>query len=86
MGYITGETQLSPEEQKYYENYFDLFLTDGWKQFVQGSKDILDSHSIDDLKNEKDLSQLQGQRVVLLNIIRFETGIQNAFEELSNND
>jgi len=77
---------LSPEEQKYYENYFDLFLTDGWKQFVQESKDILDSHSIDDLKNEKDLSQLQGQRVVLLNIIRFETGIQNAFEELSNND
>ena len=77
---------MSPEEQKYYENYFDLFLTDGWKQFVQESKDILDSHSIDDLKNEKDLSQLQGQRVVLLNIIRFETGIQNAFEELSNND
>ena len=77
---------MSPEEQKYYENYFDLFLTDGWKQFVQESKDILDSHSIDDLKNEKDLFQLQGQRVVLLNIIRFETGIQNAFEELSNND
>jgi len=77
---------LSPEEQKYYENYFDLFLADGWKQFVQEAKDILNSHSIDDLKTEKDLSQLQGQRVVLLNIIRFETGIQNAFEELSNND
>jgi hypothetical protein len=77
---------LSPEEQKYYENYFDLFLTDGWKQFVQEAKEILNSHSIDDLKTEKDLSQLQGQRVVLLNIIRFETGIQNAFEELSNND
>ena len=77
---------MSPEEQKYYENYFDLFLADGWKQFVQEAKDILNSHSIDDLKTEKDLSQLQGQRVVLLNIIRFETGIQNAFEELSNND
>ena len=86
MGYITGETQLSPEEQQYYENYFDLFLTSGWKQFVKEAKETLDSHSIDDIKNEKDLSRLQGQRVALLNIIRFETGIQNAFEELSNND
>jgi len=77
---------LSPEEQKYYENYFDLFLTDGWKQFVQEAKEILEGHSIDDIKNEKDLSQLQGQRIALLNIVRFETGIQNAFEELSNND
>lgn len=77
---------MSPEEQKYYENYFDLFLTSGWKQFVQETKETLDSHSIDDIKNEKNLSHLQGQRVALLNIIRFETGIQNAFEELSNND
>ena len=86
MGYITGETQLSPEEQQYYENYFDLFLTSGWKQFVAEAKESLDSHSIDDIKSEKELSQLQGQRTALLNIVRFETGIQNAFEELSNND
>ena len=77
---------MSPEEQQYYENYFDLFLTDGWKQFVQESQDALDSHSIDDIKNEKELSHVQGKRTALLNIVRFETGIQNAFEELSNND
>ena len=77
---------MSPEEQQYYENYFDLFLTGGWKQFVQESQDALDSHSIDDIKTEKELSHIQGQRTALLNIVRFETGIQNAFEELSNND
>ena len=77
---------MSPEEQKYYENYFDLFLTSGWKQFVQETKDTLESHSIDNLKSEKELSLLQGQRTALFNIVRFETGIQNAFEELSNND
>ena len=77
---------MSPEEQKYYENYFELFLTTGWKQFVQESQDTLDGHSIDDIKDAKELSHVQGQRTVLLNIVRFETGIQNAFEELSNND
>jgi hypothetical protein len=76
---------LSPEEQKYYENYFELFLTSGWKQFVQEAQETLDSHSIDKIKNEKELSHVQGQRTALLNIVRFETGIQNAFEELSNN-
>ena len=26
---------MSPEQQKYYDTYFDLFLSDGWKQFIK---------------------------------------------------
>ena len=33
---------LTPEEEKYYETYFDLFLGEGWKQFVQEIEDIID--------------------------------------------
>jgi len=75
---------LSPEESEYYDNYFDLFMHPGWKQFVEDSQESLDSQRIEDLKTEKDLFYVQGQRSVLLNTVRFEDGIKNAFEELTN--
>ena len=75
---------MSPEESEYYDNYFDLFMHPGWKQFVEDSQESLDSQRIEDLKTEKDLFYAQGQRSVLLNTVRFEDGIKNAFEELTN--
>ncbi len=77
---------MTPEEEKYYENYLDLFLHPGWKQFVAEAQESLDTHQIEDIKNEQELFHLQGQRTSLLNIVRFETGIQNAFELESDND
>lgn len=74
---------MSPEDEKYYETYFDLFLHPGWKQFVEESQELLDSHSIEDIKDDIDLAYLKGQRCSLLNITRFETGIKNAFEEIT---
>jgi hypothetical protein len=71
---------LSPEEEKYYEIYLDLFLHPGWKQFVEEAQETLDTHIIEDIKSEKELFLLQGQRTALLNIVRFETGIKNAFD------
>ena len=75
---------MSPEESEYYDNYFDLFMHPGWKQFVEDSQESLDSQRIEDLKTEKDLFYVQGQRSVLLNTVRFADGIKNAFEELTN--
>jgi len=82
---LAGETRLSPEEEKYYENYLDLFLHPGWKQFVEEAQETLDTHIIEDVKSEKELFLLQGQRIALLNIVRFETGIKNAFDMESEN-
>ena len=76
---------MSPEEEKYYENYLDLFLHPGWKQFVEEAQETLDTHIIEDVKSEKELFLLQGQRIALLNIVRFETGIKNAFDMESEN-
>lgn len=75
---------MSPEEQQYYDNYFDLFLHPGWQQFVEDSQESLDLHRIEDIKNEKELFYVQGQRSVLHNTIRFEDGIKNTFEDLTN--
>jgi len=71
---------LSPEDEKYYENYLDLFLHSGWKQFVAEAEELLDSYVIEEIKDDIDLSFVKGQRSSLLNITRFETGIKNAIE------
>ena len=76
---------MSPDEDKYYENYLDLFLHPGWQQFVKEAQETLDTHHIEDIKGEKELFHLQGQRTALLNIVRFETGIKNAFDMESGN-
>jgi hypothetical protein len=77
---------LSPEDEKYYENYLDLFLHEGWKQFVEEAEELLDSYVIEDIKDEIDLAFVKGQRSSLLNITRFQTGIKNAIEMESDDD
>jgi len=76
---------LSPDEEKYYDNYFELFMTSGWKQFVDEAQQLVDSYIIENIKDELDLSFVKGQRSSLLNIVRFETAIRNAYEMEKNN-
>ncbi len=73
---------MSPEEQKYYETYFDLFMTDGWKQFMEEINEILDRHRIEDIKNETHLAFVKGERDALFRVRRFETGIKSAYDVL----
>jgi len=73
---------LSPEENKYYDNYFDLFVSDGWKQFIEEVSEILDKHRIEDIKSEQHLAFVKGERDALFRIQRFETGIRSAYEVL----
>lgn len=77
---------MSPEDEKYYENYLDLFLTAGWKQFAKEAQDLIDSYRIEEIKNEQDLFFVQGQINTLMNVINFETGIRNALDMEAGND
>ena len=73
---------MSPEENNYYDNYFDLFASDGWKQFIEEIEEILDRHRIEDIKNEQHLAFVKGERDALFRVRRFETGIKSAYDVL----
>jgi hypothetical protein len=73
---------LTSEEEKYFERYFDLFVTSGWKQFIEEITETLDTHSIEDIKDERHLALLQGERKALLKIQNFETGIRNSYDHI----
>jgi len=67
----------------YYNNYFDLFRTEGWKQFIsdlEQNKEII--NSVDAVKDADDLHFRKGQLNVLSFILNFEVGVNNAFEDI----
>ena len=77
---------MSPEEQKYYETYLDLFIHDGWKQFVSEIEDILDNYRIEDIKDEKQLLFVKGERAALYRVRRFANGIKNTYDQMQERD
>jgi len=71
---------LSPEDQKYYETYFDLFIHPGWKQFQEEIQDILDKYRIEDIKDERHLAFIKGERDAFFRVTRFENSMKHAYE------
>ena len=73
---------MTPELQKYYESYFDLFLTDGWKQFMEDVKESAEVFNVRNVPDETALKFVQGQLLILDQIHNWETGIRNAYESI----
>lgn len=77
---------MTPELEKYYETYFDLFTTDGWKQFME---DISESASTFDVRNVPDESALkfvQGQLLIMDKLINWELGVRNAYDSVNEDE
>ena len=71
---------MDQETQKYYETYFELFASDGWKQFIEEITDIHDGYRIEHIKDEKDLSRIKGERAMLFRMMQFEYRIKASYD------
>mgnify|MGYP003628159159 CR=1 FL=1 len=69
--------------QKAYDNYFALFRTEGWKQFIEDMESVYDGFHIEDIKDEQSLFKTQGELKILNNILCFENGIKANYEILT---
>ena len=75
---------MTPELETYYNTYFDLFRTDGWKQLIEDLKQNATAiNSVEATKDVDDLYLRKGQLNVLAHIINLESVIENAFEEIN---
>ena len=77
---------MSPEEEKYYEVYLDLFLHKGWEQFENELEEILSNYRIEDIKDEKHLAFVKGERDAFFRMRRFANGIKYAYERMQEQD
>ncbi len=75
---------MDQETQTYYDNYFSLFITDGWKQltseFTSNANNI---NSIEATKDANDMYFRKGQLNVLAHLINMETIVSTNYEEAS---
>ena len=73
---------MTPENVKHYENYFDLFNTDGWSQLMEQVQVDKDNFQIEAIADEKTLYQTQGQLYVLNTLINMEDMVRAAYDSI----
>lgn len=74
---------LTKEEEDYYNNFFALCRTEGWKQLESNLKSNLEIvNDISYLSSEKDLFKALGAREVLLSLINFKENTQDSMDAL----
>jgi len=73
---------MTPENVKHYENYFDLFNTDGWSQLMEQVQVDKDNFHIEAIADEKTLYQTQGQLYVLNTLINMEDMVRAAYDSI----
>jgi len=75
---------MDQETQQYYDAYFSLFITDGWKQLVQDfGNNALQINSIEATKDVNDMFFRKGQLNILAHLINMETIVTTNYEEAS---
>lgn len=75
---------LDQETQQYYDNYFTLFSTDGWKQLIEELKqNALVINSVEATKDANDLYMRKGQINVLAYILNLEATTNTNYDELN---
>ena len=73
---------MDQETQKYYANYFDLFATEGWKEFIKEMREVHENYRIEQIKDETELNRIKGERATLFRVLRFEDAIRRHYDLL----
>ena len=68
--------------EKYYDNYFDLFLTAGWKQYIEDTQLAYDSINLETSKDWDSYLVQRTTRQNLKSILGLEEGIKAAYDRM----
>ena len=75
---------MDREVQEYYDKYFSLFLTDGWKQLLEDfNNNAIQINSVEATKDSDDLHFRKGQLNVLAHLLNMENIVKANYEEAS---
>ena len=75
------------ETQQYYDAYFSLFITDGWKQLVEEfTTNAIQINSVEATKDVDDMNFRKGQLNILAHLLKLETRVNTNYEEASEQD
>ena len=73
---------MDQETQQYYDAYFSLFITDGWKQLMQDfGNNAVQINSVEATKDADDMFFRKGQLNVLAHLLNLENIIKINYDE-----
>ena len=73
---------MDQETQQYYDAYFSLFITDGWKQLMQDfGNNAMQINSVEAAKDADDMFFRKGQLNVLAHLLNLENIIKTNYDE-----
>lgn len=73
---------MDQENQAYYDKYFSLFMTDGWKQLMEDfGSNVANINSVEATKDSEDLQFRKGQLNILAHLLNMESIINTNYEE-----
>lgn len=75
---------MTPEDQKYYETYIDLFASEGWTQFISDLKESFESSqqtARTRCKTSDEWHYERGQQDKVANILAFEDIMMSFYEQ-----
>lgn len=72
---------MNQELQQYYNNFFDLFSTEGWKQLLEELNTEYDSLSIESISDQRELDYVKGKIDVISRVVNFQFIIEKLYEQ-----
>ena len=78
---------MNKELEEYYNNFFELFRTKGWKQLLEElNNNIQHTDNLETVKDEQDLFFRKGQLSVFKSFVNLELVITTAQEQAESED
>jgi len=78
---------MTPEEQQYFNDYFDMFRSAGWSQLMQElTENANNINSVEFTKDSDDLYFRKGQLATLAGLLNLETTMERTFEDNETNE
>lgn len=73
--------------EEYYNNFFEMFRTEGWKQLIEEVENNIDNtNNLETTKDEQDLFYRKGQLAVFNNLKNLEQLMITAQEQAESED
>lgn len=73
---------MNKKLETFYENQFEMFLKQGWKDFVEDVSDLINTMTIETVNNEQELYFRKGQKDCLNWVLQRQGVVSDSYENL----
>jgi hypothetical protein len=77
---------MNKKLEVFYENQFEMFLKQGWKDFIEDTTNLLNTMTIETVNNESELFFRKGQKDCLNWVLQRQGLISDSYEQLLNEE